>query len=153
MSSISDGNIHSVAATVRLLAQATKNAQGTPLTAYLHHYSTLDNSILPRRLEGLNYNLFTKAQRMRLYYPQLQAFLIHPALRMFVSDRKRIDKALKAFEHSRRKLVYLSQADKKRVSECESVYKDLQDLNERSSLLNARYEFIQGVKKGMIKFP
>ncbi|ESK87355.1 hypothetical protein Moror_11713 [Moniliophthora roreri MCA 2997] len=146
MSSISDGNIQSVAATLRSLAQVTKNAQGTPLTAYLHHYSTLDNSILPRRLEGLNYNLFTKAQRMRLYYAQLQAFLIHPALRMFVSDRNKIDKALKAFEHSRRKLIYLSPADKKRVSECESVYKDLQDLNERSSLLNARYEFIRGVK-------
>uniref|UniRef100_A0A0W0G2T3 Uncharacterized protein n=1 Tax=Moniliophthora roreri TaxID=221103 RepID=A0A0W0G2T3_MONRR len=146
MSSISDGNIQSVAATLRSLAQVTKNAQGTPLTAYLHHYSTLDNSILPRRLEGLNYNLFTKAQRMRLYYAQLQAFLLHPALRMFVSDRNKIDKALKAFEHSRRKLIYLSPADKKRVSECESVYKDLQDLNERSSLLNARYEFIRGVK-------
>ncbi|KAK7032508.1 hypothetical protein VNI00_013077 [Paramarasmius palmivorus] len=146
MSTISDSNISSITATLRSLAQVTKNAPGTPQAAYLHHYSSLDHAVLSRRLEGVHYDLFKKAHQMRLYYAHLQAFLVHPALRTFDSDRTRISQALKAYENNRRKLVYLSNADKKKISASESVYNDLRALKDRSSLLNTRYEFIRRVK-------
>ncbi|KAF9270876.1 hypothetical protein L218DRAFT_63219 [Marasmius fiardii PR-910] len=160
LASLSD--INSLAETLKSLTQSTKNPPGTPFTALLHHYryyvlatskikthhgscSTLNPNILPPRLDGVHATIFAKAREMREFYAHLQAFLIHPALRNFKSDRNNINKALKSFELARRTL-FLRPSRSKSEPDHESIYKELKGLIDRSAILDSRYEFIRTVK-------
>ncbi|KAG7099934.1 hypothetical protein E1B28_001727 [Marasmius oreades] len=143
LASINDMN--SIADTLKSLTQSMRNPLGTKFTALLHHYSTLDHNILPRRIDGIQDSVFAKAREMREYYAHLQAFLIHPALRNFKGTRDNINRILKTFELARRDLL-LRQPKSKTYPDYESMYKEFKGLIERSSTLDSRYEFIRGVK-------
>ncbi|KAK1220754.1 hypothetical protein PQX77_016468 [Marasmius sp. AFHP31] len=132
----------SVAETLKTLANSTKKPPGTPFTALLHHYSTL-NPAIPRRIDGVHNTVFTQARKMRELYAHLQAFLVHPALRNFRNDRTNINKALEAFESARRTILIPKYTN---TQDYKSMYEQLKSLSDRSFTLDSRYEFIRGVK-------
>ncbi|KAL0568115.1 hypothetical protein V5O48_013875 [Marasmius crinis-equi] len=83
------------------LLSVSRDAPGTPFTAILHHYSTLD-PIFDRKMEGISRETFDRVHEMRNHYTQLKRSLSDPALAAR-SDahvhRTEVAEAIKNFEH------------------------------------------------------
>ncbi|KAJ7629594.1 hypothetical protein B0H17DRAFT_545680 [Mycena rosella] len=138
----------------KTLSKVLKNAPGVPRVAFLYHYSSLDSCNLSLRVD-VRKKLFDRARAMRDMYADLQASLLHPALREFHSDCRTIRAVLKRFEDQRKSILQIGKDDKK-AKNIDALQRDLTSSKNKAMWLIRRYEFIRIVMdmdKNIISHP